>query len=182
MILTDREIRIAIERRAIIVDPAPDPSAYSSTSVDLTLDPVVSLFNEPDKALEIAVDPTPGFNPENLLAQIATRHTIGADGLRLKPHTLLLAWTIEYIDLRPSVRLAARVEGKSSLARIGLGVHVTAPTVHAGFDGRIRLEIVNHGKLPIILRPGMKICQLLFEQTLGTPEKGYAGRFSGQQT
>ena len=145
MILTDREIRIAIEQRSIIIDPAPAPSAYSSTSVDLTLDPVVSLFNEPDKALEIAVDPVPGFNPEKLLAQIATRLTIGEDGLRLKPHTLLLAWTAEYIDLRPSVRLAARVEGKSSLARIGLGVH-----------GRIRLEIVNHGKLPIILRPGMK--------------------------
>ena len=107
--------------------------------------------------------------------------TIGKEGYPLKPHTLVLAWTTEYVDLRSSVRLAARVEGKSSLARVGLGVHVTAPTVHAGFNGRIRLEIVNHGKLSIILRQGMKICQLIFEQTLGAPEKGYSGLFSGQK-
>ncbi|MEZ5888805.1 MAG: hypothetical protein R3D52_00230 [Xanthobacteraceae bacterium] len=60
-------------------------------------------------------------------------------------------------------------------------VHITAPTIHAGFDGRIRLEMVNHGKIPIRLRPGMRICPLIFEQTLGTPEKGYQGQFSGQR-
>jgi len=70
----------------------------------------------------------------------------------------------------------------SSLARLGLGVHVTAPTIHAGFDGHIRLEMVNHGKLPIRLRTGMRICQLIFEQTLGTPDKGYRGHFSGQSS
>ena len=84
--------------------------------------------------------------------------------------------------LRESPRLAARVEGKSSLGRLGLGVHITAPTIHAGFNGRIRLEIINHGSLPIRLRAGMRICQLIFEQTLGTPEKGYSGRFVGQNT
>jgi len=71
-------------------------------------------------------------------------------------------------------RLAARVEGKSSLARFGLGVHITAPTIHSGFALPIRLEIMNHGYLPIRLREGMKICQLIFELTLGTPEKGFA--------
>ena len=182
MILTDREIRTGIERGSIIIDPQPATNAYSSTSVDLTLDPVFSVFKEQNTSLDIAIDPgKPGFNPETLLPQLAEQHTVGLDGFRLKPHTLVLAWTAEYVDLRPSFRLAARVEGKSSLARIGLGVHVTAPTVHGGFEGRIRLEIVNHGKLPIILRGGMKICQLIFEQTLGTPEKGYAGRFAGQK-
>ena len=182
MIFTDREIRTGIEGGSIIIDPRPQPSAYSSTSVDLTLDPIVSLFKEQNNNLVVAIDPgTSCFNPEHLLSQLAEQHTIGSDGYTLKPHTLILAWTVEYVDLRPSLRLAARVEGKSSLARIGLGIHVTAPTIHAGFDGRIRLEIVNHGKLPIVLRGGMKICQLIFEQTLGTPEKGYAGRFSGQR-
>ena len=181
MILTDREIRIGIEGGSIIIDPKPLSSAYSSTSVDLTLDPVFSIFKDQNQGLDIAIDPgKPEFNPEHLLGQLAEQITAGSDGYRLKPHTLVLASTAEYVDLRKSFRLAARVEGKSSLARIGLGVHVTAPTVHAGFDGRIRLEIVNHGKHPIILRGGMKICQLIFEQTLGTPEKGYAGRFAGQ--
>ena len=182
MILTDREIRAGIEAGSIIIDPRPLSSAYSSTSVDLTLDPVVSVFKEPSSSLVMSIDPgAPGFNPEELLPQLAQQYNIDSNGFALKPHTLVLAWTAEYVDLRPSLRLAARVEGKSSLARIGLGVHVTAPTVHAGFNGRIRLEIVNHGKLPILLRGDMKICQLIFEQTLGTPEKGYAGRFSGQR-
>ena len=180
MILTDREIRIAVERKAIIIDPPPPLSSYSSTSVDLTLDATVNIFKDPSTGLSITIDSVPGFNPELLLPQVAEQMNIGKDGYPLKPHTLILAWTEEYVDLRNSVRLAARVEGKSSLARIGLGVHVTAPTVHAGFNGRIRLEIVNHGAFPIMLRKGMKICQLIFEQTLGTPDKGYAGRFSGQ--
>ena len=96
----------------------------------------------------------------------------------------MLAWTTEYINYINLVshhRIAARVEGKSSLARLGLGVHITAPTIHAGFDGHIRLEMFNHGKIPIRLRAGMRICQLVFEQTLGTPEKGYQGQFSGQR-
>jgi hypothetical protein len=71
-------------------------------------------------------------------------------------------------------RLAARVEGKSSLARLGLGIHVTAPTIHSGFAYPIRLEILNHGHAPIRLRSGMKICQLIFEATLGTAQKGFS--------
>src|SRR5262249_40241594 len=77
-------------------------------------------------------------------------------------------------------RLAARVEGKSSLARLGLVIHMTAPTIHADFEGRIRLEMMNHGAVPIRLWPGMRICQLIFETTLGTAERGYRGQFAGQ--
>jgi dCTP deaminase len=106
---------------------------------------------------------------------------IPAEGYLLQPNHLVLAWTREYVNLVSHNRVAARVEGKSSLARFGLGIHVTAPTIHAGFDGHIRLEMVNHGKIPIRLRTGMRICQLIFEQTLGTPEKGYQGQFSGQR-
>ncbi|HZU88717.1 MAG TPA: hypothetical protein VE993_05615 [Stellaceae bacterium] len=74
----------------------------------------------------------------------------------------------------------ARVEGKSSLARLGLGVHLTAPTIHAGFKGQIQLEIVNFGPHEIILNVGMPICQLIFELTFGTPAKGYIGHFAAQ--
>jgi dCTP deaminase len=91
-----------------------------------------------------------------------------------------LAWTREYIELRTETRLAARVEGKSSLARLGLVVHMTAPTIHAGFEGRIRLEMMNYGAVPIRLWGGMRICQLIFETTLGTAERGYKGQFAGQ--
>lgn len=91
-----------------------------------------------------------------------------------------MAWTKERVSLHLHAKIAARVEGKSSLARLGIGVHVTAPTIHAGFKGQIRLEMINHGRIPLRLRPGMKICQLIFEQTLGTPSAGYSGRFQDQ--
>jgi dCTP deaminase len=96
---------------------------------------------------------------------------------------------VERIQLPPSSRLAARVEGRSSLARLGLGVHVTAPIIHAGFGytgdstyigTRIRLEIWNFGCFGIRLEKGMKICQLVLEEVHGTPEKGYQGVFARQ--
>lgn len=183
MILTDREIQIFLERGTIVIDPPPNPeSAYSSTSVDLTLDSVITLFKKPASGIEQAIDPSSAdFKGEKILDQITERHTIDTAGYLLNPGLLILGWTSEYVDLKYDARLAARVEGKSSLARLGLGVHVTAPTIHSGFNGRVRLEIVNHGMLPIRLRPGMRICQLIFEQTLGTPEKGYKGQFAGQK-
>lgn len=180
MILTDREIKMAIERRSIIIDPSPDESAFASTSVDLTLDPALSEFKS--SAIERVVDPSlDTFDHEAALGELTERFSINPkDGYPLQPKRLVLAWTAEYIDLRNDVWLAARVEGKSSLARLGLGIHITAPTIHAGFDGRIRLEVINHRAVPIRLRAGMRICRLVFEQTLGTPDKGYRGRFSGQ--
>lgn len=181
MILTDREIQIAIEHGLILVDPAPNATAYSSTSVDLTLDPTLSEFIDAPRGLETAVDPgAPDFNHESVLAALLRTVEIGPDGYLFRPNQLILAWTKEYVRLEPHARIAARVEGKSSLARLGVSVHVTAPTIHAGFQGQIRLEMYNHGKLPIRLRPGMRICQLILEQTLGVPVQGYKGRFSGQ--
>lgn len=102
----------------------------------------------------------------------------------------LLGWTIEKVQLPHTSRIAARVEGKSSLARIGIGVHITAPTIHAGFGYRpndpafegnpIQLEIWNAGPLKVRLVKGLRICQLIFEEVHGTPNKGYDGKFSIQ--
>jgi len=181
LILTDREIQIAIERELIKIDPRPTEKAFSSTSVDLTLDPNITRFKPPRGGVETVLDPNHvDFSPENSLADLTELFEIPSEGWPLPSKTLFLGWTREYVDLKTDARLAARVEGKSSLARLGLGIHVTAPTIHSGFNGRIRLELVNHGNLPIKLRPGMRICQLIFEVTLGTPERGYKGQFSGQ--
>jgi len=181
VILTDREIKIQIEREWIIIDPRPAPIAYSSTSVDLTLDPTISEFKRPKSGIETTIDPSSAdFKGEAVFQDITERLTIPQDGYVLPPDKFILAWTAEYINLKYETRLAARVEGKSALSRLGLSVHMTAPTIHCGYDGRIRLEIVNHGLFQIRLRPGMRICQLILEQTLGTPEKGYQGQFSGQ--
>jgi dCTP deaminase len=155
--------------------------AYSSTTVDFTLDANVSEFLELKPGREEVINPSPPeFNHEEILASITKPIKIKDDGYVFTPGNMILAWTKEYLDLNTHAKLAARVEGKSSLARLGIGVHVTAPIIHAGFEGQIRLEMVHHGRLPARLMDGMRICQLCFEQTLGTPVGGYFGRFTGQ--
>jgi dCTP deaminase len=76
--------------------------------------------------------------------------------------------------------LAARIEGRSSFARCGLLVHFTAPTVHADFRGTLTLEMRNLGPAPIVLYPGMPICQLVIEQVMGMPQAS-PSQFQGQE-
>lgn len=182
MILTDREIWISLDRRLITIEPRPNEMAFTSSAVDLTLDPLIWIVRESTPALENTIDPrAERFNAEQVMRGLSNEKTISArTGFPLFPQKLALAWTREYIEMRTETRLAARVEGKSSLARLGLVVHMTAPTIHAGFEGRIRLEMMNHGAVPIRLWPGMRVCQLIFETTLGTAERGYRGQFAGQ--
>lgn len=182
MILTDREIKISLAERLFEVTPSPDPSSFSSSSLDLRLDRNIRTYGDPLGGVVQTIDPANGtFSFNRVIDALTQALSIDpTNGYDLPPRSLILGWTIEEVRLKPTSRVAARVEGKSSLARLGLAVHVTAPTIHAGFVGQIQLEIINHGPLPIRLRTGMKICQLIFEQTLGIPEKGYTGQFSGQ--
>ena len=181
MILTDREIKIAIHRGLIRIQPPPEEICFSSTAVDLTLDPTITIFNDHPPGVDTSIDPCQeGFNSEDAVASLSQTHTMKELGYLLRPNRLTLAWTREFIALRTETRLAARVEGKSSLARLGLAIHMTAPTIHSGFEGPIRLEIINYGIVPIRLRAGMRICQLILETTLGTPERGYSGQFYRQ--
>jgi dCTP deaminase len=180
MILTDREIRKALAARLIVIDPAPALEAYASTSVDLTLDPLLKIFRATGPG--VIIDPgLPGYKVKQMLDGVTDPHTIPAHGWDFPPRQLVLGWTNERVELNLKGKVAARVEGKSGLARLGLGIHVTAPTIHAGFVGTIQLEMINHGPMHIKLRPGMAICQLIFETTKGTPQKAYKGQFSGQK-
>ena len=77
--------------------------------------------------------------------------------------------------------LAARIEGKSSRARIGLLIHFTAPTVHPGFSGLLTLEMINLGPARILLRPEMPIAQLIVEEVKGLPFENYS-QFQNQTT
>ena len=92
---------------------------------------------------------------------------------------LIIGKTLESVKL--PLHLAARIEGKSSLARLGLSVHITAPTVLAGFNGRLYLEMNNVGPFAIQLKAGMNIAQLILEH-VGLPALGeYGGQFQKQQ-
>lgn len=182
MILTDREIQAAIDCKQIVIDPLPKAEAYSSTSLDLTLSSSLRIWKtEKVRGVEQIICPsTEGYKFAEFAKEYSDLKHLDAEGYVIKPQEFVLGWTEEYIELPTSARLAARVEGKSSLARLGIGIHITAPTIHAGFEGQIQLEICNHGLLKVRLVPGLPVCQLIFEQSLGTPEKGYAGQFSGQ--
>lgn len=136
MILTDREIQIAIERGLITVDPAPVNRAFSSTSLDLTLDANIRRFKKDASFLARTIEPAhPEYTIDAALQELTEDQVIDArDGFVLPPNELVLAWTREYVSLFTSTRIAARIEGKSSFARIGLAIHMTAPTIHAGLS------------------------------------------------
>lgn len=85
------------------------------------------------------------------------------------------------MTLPPQSRIAARVEGRSTLARLGLVVHLTAPVIHAGFSGIIALEMYHFGPHPLRLWPGKHpICQLIFERVGEEPEGGVRSVYQGQ--
>ncbi|WP_375449614.1 dCTP deaminase [uncultured Devosia sp.] len=175
MILTDREIRIALEHKAVGIDPLPDLSvAISSTAIDLTLGTSFKIWPELG-----GVQIRPG-QADYSYAKLVNLQKDVPPPFELKPKSFVLAWTAEKVTIPYTSRLAARVEGKSSLARLGISIHVTAPVIHSGFTGQVQLEMFNFGPNTVIFDPGMFVCQLVFEQTAGTPERGYAGMFAQQ--
>ncbi len=175
MILTDREIISALKFGQLSIEPRPHLDAITSTAIDLTL---AKKFTTWDASPGVPLRPGAKGHSYSHLAKFQKQEIV--DTFELKPQSFVLAWTTEVINIPYSSRLAARVEGKSSIARLGVGVHVTAPTIHSGFAGQIQLEMFNLGPHSILLDAGMRICQLIFELTLGIPEKGYDGGFLDQ--
>jgi dCTP deaminase len=147
--------------------------------VDLRLGDEVSWFNE---GLAVSIDLRRGKFADLFGPNSSSRKITDDQPYALSPGKLVLANTLERVEL-PIVEsgscLAARVEGRSSLARCGVLVHFTAPTIHAGFDGRITLELINLGPIPILLYPRAFICQLIVEEVSGTPLRNDS-QFQGQ--
>jgi len=189
MILSDAKIIEALDRGHIVIDPRPHPppgdpdSPYNTTALDLRLGFVLAKPRR-DKPItyDLSARSFKEFQDQDC-AKIDLRET-GCYVLR--PNEYVLGHTLEIVGL-PLPKAdgdsvyAARVEGKSSIARLGLLIHFTAPTIHAGFRGRITLEMINLGTYPLTLCPGAYICQLIFEQVLGMPLSGQS-QFQGQMT
>jgi dCTP deaminase len=199
VILCDREIELALTQGRIIIDPAPGQTFFDSTTVDLRLDGSLDRWEFPPYNPSLGEEPPrfrpglAGFKFSELEKQFTKPVDIAATGFNLPPTApgnFILGWTIEKIYLPHTSRLCARVEGKSSLGRMGLGVHVTAPTIHAGFGynednpnehgKKLRLEIWNVGPLQVELVNGMRICQLIVEEVREVPREGYRGQFNLQ--
>jgi dCTP deaminase len=199
MILCDREIELAVSKGLLVITPKPGPESYDSTAIDLRLSGTLDRWEFP-RHIESLGQKAPVFCPGKrgfVFAELEKNFTkpvdISINPYELSsssPHNFILGWTEERIYLPHQSRLCARVEGKSSLGRMGLGVHVTAPTIHAGFGhnslspessgAQLRLEIWNVGPLAIELVKGMRICQLILEEVREVPREGYKGQFNLQ--
>jgi len=190
MILSDAGIRRALADGDISIEPPPEAGQFQTSAVDIFLGDSFRVWDLPRLA-------TPGLTPvldlaEQRFAATANSFSINADLERdgsyiLKPYRevpqVLLCQTRERIHLKLESKLAARVEGRSSLARLGLMVHLTAPTIHAGFNGNITLEVINHGPFHLKLVPNRtRICQFIFERLESAPEGDAATQFQGQRT
>ena len=157
MILSDRTIREELASGRIVIDPL-DQSCIQPSSVDLHIDRFFRVFR----------NHTMGYidvkqNLEDLTELVEIKED---DVFILHPGEFVLGSTFERVQLPNDI--VARLEGKSSLGRLGLLIHSTAGFVDAGWDGQLTLELSNVATLPITLYPGMKIGQISF-MTMTTP-------------
>lgn len=122
MVLTDREILTALKTKQIEISPAPKPDALSSTSVDLTLSPQVRIWrpNQTPGVERVVCPAAAGYDYNKVAREHTDTKVLDETGYVLKPGAFLLAWTAERLRLPFESRIAARVEGKSSLARLGI--------------------------------------------------------------
>lgn len=178
MVLSDVEIKAEIAAERLVFDPPIDDQRIDSSAVDLLLHPDLILLPL-QRVQGVTIVPTDdNVEVMNLLSRHGEHRSLASAPYRLEPHRLIVGKTLEHITL-PN-HLAARIEGKSSLARFGLSVHVTAPTVIAGFTGNLYLEMNNAGPFAIELSQGMKIAQLILEHIRLPPSRGYRGQFREQ--
>ncbi|GMT49166.1 MAG: dCTP deaminase [bacterium] len=177
MVLSDSEIKKALELEKLIIEPRPKANQYSPSAVDLHLDSTLRILKESKiKGLEINLA---DYNFHDYKDIIFEEETMSSIGYQLKPGEFLHGIK-EYIELPISSCLCDRIEGRSSFARLGLVVHMTAPTIHADFRGKVVLEIMNFGPYPLKLTPELIICQLIVENLYGTPTQGLDSVFQDQ--
>lgn len=173
MTMPDAEL---LQRGVTLIEPF-DAGMVQPASYDLGLD---STLLVPVKELCGSAVDLRKNNPKRL----TTATTIGVDGFELQPGACVLGSTLELIHCPTDY--VARVEGKSSLGRLFMTVHVTAGFIDPGFSGQVTLEIVNHGPWTIILWPGMRIAQVNFAEMsspclkpYGSP--GLGSHYQGQK-
>jgi dCTP deaminase len=175
VLLSDRDIRSEIDRKRVVLDPF-DAEMIQPSSVDVRLDRYFRVFeNHRYPHIDPAEDQPDLTRPVE---------PTGDDPFILHPGEFVLGSSYEVITLPDDI--AARLEGKSSLGRLGLLTHSTAGFIDPGFSGHVTLELSNVATLPIKLWPGMKIGQLCFFR-LSSPSdhpygsEKYGSRYQGQR-
>ncbi|MFN0282675.1 MAG: dCTP deaminase [Kineosporiaceae bacterium] len=175
MLLSDRDIRAQLDAGRVLLDPF-EPAMVQPSSIDVRIDRYFRLFDN---------HKYPFIDPAEAQPELTRLVEVDLDEpFILHPGEFVLASTFEVVTLPDDV--AARLEGKSSLGRLGLLTHSTAGFIDPGFSGHVTLELSNVATLPIKLWPGMKIGQLCFFQ-LSSPAQHpygsstYGSRYQGQR-
>ncbi len=175
MLLSDRDIRAELAAGRVALEPF-DEAMVQPSSIDFRLDKFFRVFeNHRYPHIDPAEDQT------DLTRMV---EAVGDEPFILHPGEFVLGSTYEVVSLPDDI--AARVEGKSSLGRLGLLTHATAGFVDPGFSGHVTLELANVATLPIKLYPGMKIGQLCFFRLSSPAEhpygsEKYGSRYQGQR-
>ena len=175
MLMSDRDIRASIEAGQIGLEPL-EMGLLQPSSFDVRLDRFFRLFDNHKYAY---IDPAEDQSELTRFIECAPD-----EPFILHPGEFVLGSTFEFVKLPDNI--AARLEGKSSLGRLGLVTHSTAGFVDPGFNGHVTLELSNMATLPIKLWPGMKIGQLCFFQLSSPSEtpygsEKYLNRYQGQR-
>ncbi len=165
MVLSDRTIRAEVELGRIVIDPF-DPGMVQPSSVDVRVDRRFRVFNNARYPFIDVRKPMEGLTE---LVEVE-----GDEPFILHPGEFVLGQTLERVTLPDD--LVSRLEGKSSLGRLGLLIHSTAGFVDSGFSGNLTLELSNVANLPITIYHGMPIGQLSFMRMDGPVERPYGAR------
>jgi dCTP deaminase len=170
VLLSDRDLRAELDAGRLGIDPF-DPNMVQPSSVDVRLDRFFRVF---DNSKYTHIDPAQQQDELTSLVE-----TAGEDPFVLHPGEFVLGSTFEAVSLPDD--LAGRLEGKSSLGRLGLLTHSTAGFIDPGFSGHITLELSNVANLPITLWPGMKIGQLCLMKLTSAAEFPYGSTEAGSR-
>ncbi|MBI5148848.1 dCTP deaminase [Candidatus Pacearchaeota archaeon] len=168
MILTHDEILRQIKKGRIKIEPF-NPLNIGPASIDLHLNNEFRIFRDIKKPIDLSED----TNYENISNVVKTR-----DKIIIKPGHAVLGMTQEKITLPENI--CGRLEGRSRFARLGLQIHTTAGFIQPGVSNKQVLEIGNISSIPLAIRPGLKICQLVFEECKGNAK--YEGEFKEQES
>ena len=175
MLLSDRDIRAELDSGRVALEPF-DEGMIQPSSIDFRLDKFFRVF---ENHRYPHIDPAEDQSDLTRMVE-----AVGDEPFILHPGEFVLGSTYEVVSLPDDI--AARVEGKSSLGRLGLLTHATAGFVDPGFSGHVTLELANVATLPIKLYPGMKIGQLCFFRLSSPAEhpygsEKYGSRYQGQR-
>lgn len=174
MVLSDVDLKAELERGHIKIDPMPDlETQLGACSIDLRLGSEFRIFERTRNAF---IDPRGEIDWDSFTRVVTVPDD---EPFIMHPQELILAATIEEIALPADI--LGRLEGRSSLGRLGIIVHGTAPLFFPGFHGRAVLELGNIGPMPVALYPGMRICAFTFEKLSSPSSRPYKGKYSGQQ-